>query len=163
MKPNYLHIIPIVVLTFFSSCMLMEEEDEPTPDPPQNPTVVNPSVDPSVGNDILEKEIVGDSDLLGIDFFWVKNLAVMGHARAQFLMGYIYERGIFVDQNWDKAFEWYYKSALQDDSVGQYNTGLCYYYGNGIAQDKQKAKYWIQKSADQENTKARLFLLENEF
>ncbi len=157
--------IVIVSITMFSGCEFFDKEEDPKPE--NKPAAQKPAPPEKENQEkteaTLEKESVSDDDAWTLNFGWVKTLATMGHARAQFFMGYFYERGIFVDQNWCKAYEWYQKSANQGDRVGQYNVGLCYYYGYGCTQDTQTAKVWLQKSAAQEYTKARLFLLENEF
>src|SRR5256885_1996847 len=59
---------------------------------------------------------------------------------------YYYGNGIIIDYN--KAFEWYSKSANSESTAGQYHLGNCYYHGIGTNRDYNKAFEWYSKSAD---------------
>ena len=54
-----------------------------------------------------------------------------------------------MEQDYEKAVEWYRKSAEQGDADAQNNLGYCYYNGQGVAQDYEKAVEWYRKSAKQ--------------
>ena len=49
-----------------------------------------------------------------------------------------------------KAFEWYKKSAEQEDSDAQNKLGLYYENGTGTEKDLEKAFYWYQKAAEKQ-------------
>lgn len=66
-------------------------------------------------------------------------------------MGYLYENGLAVPQDYTKAFEYYYEAANLEEtaklanSTGQCNLAFCYLNGIGVDRDKKMAKYWLGK------------------
>ncbi|MDE5592819.1 MAG: hypothetical protein K2I75_02695 [Clostridiales bacterium] len=56
-------------------------------------------------------------------------LAELGNANAQYNMGEHYYHGDSVEQDYDKAVEWYSKAAEQEQAKAQYMLGYCYYHG----------------------------------
>ncbi len=74
--------------------------------------------------------------------------------KAQNRLGYMYKKGLGVKQDYKKAFEWYQKSAEQDNSYAQNNLGYNYEKGFGVEQNYKKAFEWYQKSAEQDNSYA---------
>lgn len=62
-------------------------------------------------------------------------------------MGYLYENGLAVPQDYTKAFEYYYEAAKLDDDIGECNLGFCYLNGIGVDRDKKMAKYWLGKAS----------------
>ncbi|MDY0351880.1 MAG: tetratricopeptide repeat protein [Desulfobulbaceae bacterium] len=81
----------------------------------------------------------------------VKQRAEQGEAEAQFKLGALYKNGEGVEQNYDKALEWYTKSAEQGYADAQVILGAMYYTGQGVEQDKSKAFEWWSKAAAQDN------------
>lgn len=82
-------------------------------------------------------------------------LADEGNLQAQLLLGYSYlygENGLKPD--YDKAFEYYGKAALQNDPAGLNNLGSLYYNGIGVQRSPAKAAILFQKAADQGNAEA---------
>ncbi len=82
-------------------------------------------------------------------------LADGGDVNAQLLVGYSYlygENGAAVD--YDKAFEYYAKAAMQNDAVGLNNLGSLYYSGIGVARNTAKAAILFEKSANLGNPEA---------
>ena len=77
-----------------------------------------------------------------------------GDAEAQLRLGYCYEKGNGVEQNYEKAIEWYTKSVEQGNAVAQLRLGYCYEKGNGVEQNHEKAIEWYTKSAEQGNASA---------
>ena len=78
-----------------------------------------------------------------------------GFDKAQYNLGNFYfcgENGL--NQNYQKAFEWYIKSAEQGNSYAQYDLGYMYYLGKGIQKDYQEAFRWGIKCAQQGNDAA---------
>jgi len=82
-------------------------------------------------------------------FPYFKKSAEQGHADAQFTLGYMYEYGQGVDQDYKQAVYWYRKLAEQGDADAQCNIGFMYDEGQGVDQDKKQAVYWYRKSAEQ--------------
>ena len=48
---------------------------------------------------------------------WYKLAAEQGDKYAQFSLGYLYEKGNGVSQNYEEAIKWYQKSAEQEDEL----------------------------------------------
>ena len=75
-------------------------------------------------------------------------------------IGYFFEKGLGVDTNKKKAFEFYLKSAKYGDYISQYNVAICYLNGVGVEKDLDKAFNFAYESAVQNYEKS-LFLLAN--
>lgn len=64
---------------------------------------------------------------------------------AQYYLGVMYENGQGVEQDIQKALDWYKKGASQGDSDCQYEVGRLFQYGIGVDQDySEAAKYYTQ-------------------
>lgn len=57
--------------------------------------------------------------------------------------------GLGTQQDYEKAFEWFLKSAKEGNKFAQYSLGNLYYYGNGVERDLSQAFLWYQKSSSQ--------------
>ena len=57
--------------------------------------------------------------------------------------------GLGTQQDYEKAFEWFLKSAKEGNKFAQYSLGNLYYYGNGTDKDLSQAFHWYMKSAEQ--------------
>lgn len=77
-----------------------------------------------------------------------QQLAEQGHAKAQFNLGVMYDRGQHVAQDYAQAVSWYQKAAEQGNSNAQYNLALKYQTGQGVMKDETKAAYWYRKAAE---------------
>lgn len=78
-------------------------------------------------------------------FFWISKAANREEPQAQYLLGYMYENGIYVAKNVKKAVEWYKKSAMQGDVLAQYNLALIYKEGKGsVSKNVHEAFKWLQ-------------------
>ena len=80
--------------------------------------------------------------------------AEQGHAGAQYYLGYMYQYGQGVSQDYTKAMEWYRKAAEQGDAAAQCNLGYMYGNGQGVTQNYSEAVIWFQKAAEQGNSGA---------
>ena len=81
------------------------------------------------------------------------NLSVaQGNSYGQSSLGYIYEHGFGVPQDFKKAFEYYQLSASQGNSRGQNNLGCAYACGQGVKQNYKMVFKYYQLSADQGNS-----------
>ncbi len=84
--------------------------------------------------------------------------AEQGDAHAQRELGFCYYFGVDVEQDYEKAVEWWTKAAEQGDASAQGCLGRCYYYGDGIEQDYEKAVEWCRKAAEQGHAWAQYYL-----
>jgi curved DNA-binding protein CbpA len=80
-------------------------------------------------------------------------LADQGHAKAQFNLGVMYDRGQYVTQDYAQAVFWYQKAAEQGNANAQYNLALKYQMGQGVVRDDIKAAYWYRKAAEEGNAR----------
>lgn len=85
-------------------------------------------------------------------------LAAKGDARAQFELGYMYERGKGVPQDYKESLSWFRKSAEQGNVSAQFYLGQRYDIGNGVPQDYTEAASWYRKSAEQGGALAQIHL-----
>ena len=69
-------------------------------------------------------------------------LAEQGNSGAQLNLGYMYDNGYGVSQNYNEAIKWYRKAAEQGNHRAQYNLGLMYEGGYGVPQDNLQAHMW---------------------
>ena len=57
--------------------------------------------------------------------------------------------GLGTEQNYEKAFEWFLKSAQEGNKFAQYSLANLYYYGNGAEKNLKEAFGWYMRSAKQ--------------
>jgi TPR repeat protein len=74
-------------------------------------------------------------------------LAERGNAAAQSYLGFLFETGRGVPQNYTEAAMWYRRAAEQGDARAQYSLGLLYDRGFGVPQDIVEASKWLNLSA----------------
>lgn len=84
--------------------------------------------------------------------------AEQGNPSAQTSTGYYYDKGVRVEQDGEKALEWYLKAAEQGYAAAQLNIGKKYHDGNGVTQDFTKALEWYSKAAEQNYPRANILL-----
>ena len=77
---------------------------------------------------------------------------------AQNNLGFLYQEGIWLAQDYAKALSWFHKSAKQGDDVAAKNLGFMYQSGMGTEQNFTKALFWYYKSACQGNCEAQISL-----
>lgn len=73
-------------------------------------------------------------------------LAERGNAAAQSYLGFLFETGRGVPQNYTEAAMWYRRAAEQGDARAQYSLGLLYDRGFGVPQDIIEASKWLNLS-----------------
>ena len=74
-----------------------------------------------------------------IEVFHMLNIgALNGDMRCQNALGCFYRRGIGTNQDFNKAFEWFNKSAEQGFNKAKFNLSICYHNGEGTVVDYQK-------------------------
>lgn len=73
--------------------------------------------------------------------------ADQGYFPARTALGTVYEQGIGVMRDPQKAIDWYKKAADQGDWVAQFSLGRIYFAGDGVIRDTAEAKKWLEKAA----------------
>jgi TPR repeat protein len=74
-------------------------------------------------------------------------LAEAGDARAQYYLGFMYETGRGVPQDYVTAVYWYRRAANQGETTAQFRLGLLFDKGQGTAQDYVQAHLWLDLAA----------------
>jgi uncharacterized protein len=70
-------------------------------------------------------------------------LAEQGVPSAQSYLGFMFETGRGVPQNYTEAAMWYRRASEQGDSLAQYSLGLLYDRGFGVPRDIVEASKWL--------------------
>jgi uncharacterized protein len=70
-----------------------------------------------------------------------------GNPRAQAMLGFLYENGFGVPQNYDVAFDFYGAAAERGDPQAQYLLGLLYDKGFGTGRSEILAYKWLSLAA----------------
>ena len=76
-------------------------------------------------------------------------LAVRGDAIAQYNMGVLFESGLGVPVDKDRALQWYRKSAAQGFAQAQNNLGRMFYMGDSVPPDYSRAVGYFRLAAAQ--------------
>jgi len=74
-------------------------------------------------------------------------IADQGDIQAQYLIGFMYEKGQGVAQDYSEAAKWYILASEGGHSYAQNNLGVFYKYGRGIAKDLVQAYKWFDLAA----------------
>jgi uncharacterized protein len=74
-------------------------------------------------------------------------LAEQGNPRASGMLGFLYEHGFGVPQNYDAAADCYGRGAVQGNPFAQAMLGLMYDKGHGVPQDFILAYKWLDLAA----------------
>ena len=67
----------------------------------------------------------------------------------QYRIGKMYCYGLGTEQDYEKAFVWFLKSAQEGNKFAQYSLANLYYYGNGAKKNFKEALGWYMRSAKQ--------------
>ncbi len=76
-------------------------------------------------------------------------LAEQGDAISQYNLGYIYDKGHGVPQNYSEAVKWFTLSAEQGYTGSQVKLGFMYNNGHGVSQNHKEAIKWYRRAAEQ--------------
>ncbi len=79
----------------------------------------------------------------------LRPLANQGIATAQNNLGWMYDVGKGVAQDYQEAVKWYRLAAEQGYAAAQNNLGFFYHVGKGVTQDYQEAVKWYRLAAEQ--------------
>ena len=67
----------------------------------------------------------------------------------QYRIGKMFCYGLGTEQDYEKAFEWFERSAKQKNKFAQFSLANLYYYGSGIEKDLSQAFLWYQRASSQ--------------
>ena len=84
----------------------------------------------------------------------LRTAAVAGDLSAQFTLGWIYEHGADVPQDYREAMRWYRRAADRGEPESINTVGLLYYYGKGVPKDPREATIWFHHAAELEHAAA---------
>ena len=77
-------------------------------------------------------------------------MVLQGNAKAIVRLGVCYEGGFCdIEEDHEKAVEWFRKAAEKGYGEAQYHLGNCYRDGKGVSKDIAKALEWYQKAAEE--------------
>lgn len=85
---------------------------------------------------------------------WLQMAADLGNAEALFNLGVFYTEGMGVDQDLEKAADFFYRAARRRHAEAQYAYGDFCAQGIGMEQDMEKAVRWFRESAEQGHVEA---------
>jgi len=105
----------------------------------------------------LSPVLYAGSDTEPEETFIMENLlpAQQGDPQAQLFVGYLYETGQGVRQDYTEAVRWYRKAAEQGNTIAQAQLGNMYRLGKGISQSCIMAYMWLDISARGGNAAAK--------
>jgi TPR repeat protein len=75
----------------------------------------------------------------------------LGYPDSQNNLGYMYEHGIVVKQDYNEAFKWYSKAAENGSWIAQRNLGMLYWNGLGTEKNIKKAFELLHSAAESGN------------
>ena len=75
--------------------------------------------------------------------------AKKGDARAMAMLGVLYQKGLGVTADLNKAVDWYADAAEKDNLGAQYSLGEIYLSGELGEPDTERGRYWMLKAAGQ--------------
>ncbi|MBN2455468.1 MAG: trypsin-like peptidase domain-containing protein [Sedimentisphaerales bacterium] len=127
MKIKLVYIMTAMVFTLFLSTRLTADDSKSNVIPITKITTPEPN---DLFRDLLLK-------------------AEAGNAKAQFNLGWMYDTGRGVPQDYNEAIKWYTKVAEQGDASAQCNLGNKYWNGQGVPEDYVEAYKWLNLSAAQ--------------
>ena len=85
-------------------------------------------------------------------------MAVRGHAKAQAVMGMLYQHGLGVEKDIKVAIYWLEKAADQELREAESYLGHLYLEGKFVEKDLEKAEMWLLKAAKHGEREAQLHL-----
>ena len=71
---------------------------------------------------------------------------------AEYNLGYCYEHGEGVEQDYSIAVDWYLKSANHGYDYAMNNLAIQYEWGQGVDKDYKKAAYWLKRAVRKGNS-----------
>jgi TPR repeat protein len=84
---------------------------------------------------------------------WI-DIAQAGNLRAKSNIGYLYEHGLGVSQNYTKAMDWYLEAAEAGLAEAQHNLGMMYAEARGTDESWGRALVWFKRAAEQNSVES---------
>lgn len=79
---------------------------------------------------------------------WFQPAADEGIPVAQYVLGFMYQQGLGVQQDYSTAIKWYNAAANQGQADAEEKLGILFQRGMGVAKDDTQAAAWYRKAAD---------------
>lgn len=96
----------------------------------------------------------GSQSMIGDATTWIRRAAERNHARAQFVLGALYQTGRGVIQDDRQAIEWYRRAAGQGDALAMTRLGRMIELGIGVAKNPVEAYAWLNLATARGDTYA---------
>lgn len=80
---------------------------------------------------------------------WQTACTRMPVGRAKCILGLSYDMGTGIEENAEKAVQYYREAAEQGLAAAQHNLASMYRFGKGVPKDESEAANWYRKSAEQ--------------
>jgi len=78
---------------------------------------------------------------------YMKGAAEAGLGLAKHGLGFMYLEGECVEQDSNKAIEWFRKAADEDELIGSMTTlGMIYFEGRGVEKNEEEGRKWYRKA-----------------
>ena len=87
-----------------------------------------------------------------------ETVRMVQEAAAQNNLGFLYEHGKGIPQDYDMARQLFEKAAEQGHADAPLSLGYMYYYGDGVPQNYGMARKWYEKAAAQGHAAAQFNL-----
>ena len=100
-------------------------------------------------NILFNKRVVDSSILDSLIASYFRRAANQGNIFSMYNIGMLYEEGIGVAKNYEKAIDWYKSSAQLGLSDSQYRLGVIYQGGIGVPRSDLEAVKWYRLAAQQ--------------
>jgi TPR repeat protein len=81
----------------------------------------------------------------------LREAANQGYLPAMINLGYLFENGRFVRQNYNESIHWFSLAAAPGNAEAELQLGACYFYGLGVTPDYAMAAKYFRYSAEQTN------------
>jgi len=94
----------------------------------------------------LADEAYNEDELQLARRLWTE-LAEQGVADAEYKLGMVYDTGIGLERNAERAVYWYQRAAGKGHVHAQHNLAVAYANGDGVGLDYQQALHWWQRAA----------------
>ena len=88
----------------------------------------------------------------------LQSAAAQGNPRAMYVLAYMFNNGLGMTRNPNKAQYWFTMSAERGDAYSQYSLGRMYEEGDGVQKNYKKAISWYKLAADQGHAEAQFRL-----
>ena len=91
-------------------------------------------------------------------FYYLLRSAKKGYSPALVKYAYYLENGIYVEKDYQMAYEYYLLACQKQNREGFYHLGRWFFYGIGQKEDKQKAMQYYKQASDYHYSKASFML-----